>query len=96
MEEILRMEHITKKFGEFYANRDINLSVQKGEVHTLLGENGAGKSTLMNILFGLYQPTAGQHHSGGSEHQGRLHRQGRPEEGDIGAVPEVWAGRGAR
>ena len=60
MEEILRMEHITKKFGEFYANRDINLSVQKGEVHTLLGENGAGKSTLMNILFGLYQPTAGQ------------------------------------
>ncbi len=60
MEEILRMEHITKKFGEFYANKDINLSVLKGEVHTLLGENGAGKSTLMNILFGLYQPTAGQ------------------------------------
>ena len=53
MEEILRMEHITKKFGEFYANKDINLSVLKGEVHTLLGENGAGKSTLMNILFGL-------------------------------------------
>ena len=60
MEEILRMEHITKKFGEFYANKDINLSVLKGEVHTLLGENGAGKSTLMNILFGLYQPTAGR------------------------------------
>ena len=60
MEEILRMEHITKKFGEFYANKDINLDVQKGEVHTLLGENGAGKSTLMNILFGLYQPTDGQ------------------------------------
>ena len=60
MEEILRMEHITKKFGEFYANKDINLSVLKGEVHTLLGENGAGKSTLMNILFGLYQPTGGQ------------------------------------
>ncbi|MBP3737412.1 MAG: ABC transporter ATP-binding protein, partial [Lachnospiraceae bacterium] len=60
MEEILRMEHITKRFGEFYANRDINLSVLKGEVHTLLGENGAGKSTLMNILFGLYQPSGGQ------------------------------------
>ena len=59
MEEILRMEHITKKFGEFYANKDVNLNVLKGEVHTLLGENGAGKSTLMNILFGLYQPTAG-------------------------------------
>lgn len=59
MEEILRMEHITKQFGEVYANRDINLAVRRGEVHTLLGENGAGKSTLMNVLFGLYQPTAG-------------------------------------
>ncbi len=59
MEEILRMEHITKRFGEVYANRDINLDVRRGEVHTLLGENGAGKSTLMNVLFGLYQPTEG-------------------------------------
>ena len=57
--EILRMEHITKQFGYVYANRDVNLSVLEGEVHTLLGENGAGKSTLMNILFGLYQPTEG-------------------------------------
>ncbi len=59
MEELLRMEHITKKFGDVYANRNINLDVRKGEVHTLLGENGAGKSTLMNVLFGLYQPTEG-------------------------------------
>lgn len=59
MEEILRMEHITKQFGDLYANRDINLDVRRGEVHTLLGENGAGKSTLMNVLFGLYQPTEG-------------------------------------
>ena len=50
------MEHVSKRFGDFYANRDINLSVRKGEVHTLLGENGAGKSTLMNVLIGLYQP----------------------------------------
>lgn len=60
MEEILRMEHITKQFGSVFANRDINLNVRRGEVHTLLGENGAGKSTLMNVLFGLYQPTAGE------------------------------------
>jgi len=60
MEEILRMEHISKQFGDFYANRDITFGVRKGEVHTLLGENGAGKSTLMNVLVGLYQPTAGR------------------------------------
>ena len=53
------MEHISKRFGNFYANQDINFSVAKGEVHTLLGENGAGKSTLRNILIGLYQPTEG-------------------------------------
>jgi len=59
MNELLRMEHISKQFGDFYANRDINFDVRKGEVHTLLGENGAGKSTLMNVLIGLYQPTEG-------------------------------------
>ena len=59
MKELLKMEQITKQFGDVYANRNINLSVMEGEVHTLLGENGAGKSTLMNILIGLYQPTAG-------------------------------------
>lgn len=59
MKEILRMENMTKKFGEVYANKDINLTIMEGEVHTLLGENGAGKSTLMNILMGLYQPTKG-------------------------------------
>lgn len=59
MREILSMEHITKRFGDMLANKDINFEVRKGEVHTLLGENGAGKSTLMNVLFGLYQPTEG-------------------------------------
>jgi simple sugar transport system ATP-binding protein len=58
--EMLRMEHISKRFGSFYANRDVSLSIREGEVHTLLGENGAGKSTLMNILVGLYQPTGGK------------------------------------
>lgn len=60
LEDILRMEHISKRFGSFYANKNINLTVAPGEVHTLLGENGAGKSTLMNILIGLYQPTEGK------------------------------------
>ena len=61
------MEHVSKRFGDFYANRDINLSVRKGEVHTLLGENGAGKSTLMNVLIGLYQPTEGKIFLNGKE-----------------------------
>ena len=60
MSELLRMEHISKRFGSFYANKDITLTVNRGEVLTLLGENGAGKSTLMNILIGLYQPTEGK------------------------------------
>ena len=60
MGELLRMEHISKRFGDFYANKDISLTVNRGEVLTLLGENGAGKSTLMNILIGLYQPTEGK------------------------------------
>lgn len=67
MDELLRMEHISKRFKDFYANKDINLSVRRGEVHTLLGENGAGKSTLMNILIGLYQPTEGKIFLNGKE-----------------------------
>lgn len=62
MNEFLRMEQITKKFGDVYANRNIHFDVRQGEVHTLLGENGAGKSTLMNILIGLYEPTSGNIH----------------------------------
>ena len=60
MSELLRMENVSKCFGSFYANQDVNLTVGEGEVHTLLGENGAGKSTLMNVLIGLYQPTEGK------------------------------------
>lgn len=57
---VIEMSGITKQFGAFKANDDINLQVKKGEIHALLGENGAGKSTLMNILSGLLEPTSGE------------------------------------
>ncbi|HEY9607967.1 ABC transporter ATP-binding protein [Allocoleopsis sp.] len=56
----LRLEGISKRFGNFVANEDINLSIDAGSIHALLGENGAGKTTLMNILCGLYRPDHGQ------------------------------------
>ncbi|MDF3002918.1 MAG: transporter ATP-binding protein, partial [Bacillota bacterium] len=59
MDYIIEMLHITKEFPGIIANDDINLQLQKGEIHALLGENGAGKSTLMSVLFGLYQPEKG-------------------------------------
>lgn len=55
----ISMKNIVKTFGPVVANHNVNFSVEKGEIHALLGENGAGKSTLMNMLSGIYLPDSG-------------------------------------
>lgn len=60
MDYVIEMIQIRKEFPGIVANDNVTLQVAKGEIHALLGENGAGKSTLMNVLFGLYQPEAGE------------------------------------
>ena len=57
---VLEIRGVTKKFPGVVANENISFTLNEGEIHCLLGENGAGKSTLMNVVFGLYQPDAGQ------------------------------------
>ncbi len=60
-EDVLSMENITKIYGNgFVANKNVNFTVRKGEIHGLVGENGAGKTTLMKVLFGQEIPEEGR------------------------------------
>jgi simple sugar transport system ATP-binding protein len=56
---ILELKDINKSFGHVQANKNINLTINKGTIHGIIGENGAGKSTLMSIVYGLYQADSG-------------------------------------
>ena len=62
LESWLSMQNICKTYGVtgLKANDNVNLNVERGEIHALVGENGAGKSTLMNILYGIDQPDSGK------------------------------------
>ena len=59
-EEVLRVEHIAKRFGAVTALVDVNMRLTRGEVLGLIGDNGAGKSTLLKILCGFQQPDSGR------------------------------------
>ncbi|MEG0579196.1 MAG: ATP-binding cassette domain-containing protein, partial [Niameybacter sp.] len=57
---ILEVKDLTKVYpGGVVANHEVNISIEEGEIHALIGENGAGKSTLMKMLFGMSAPTSG-------------------------------------
>jgi ABC-2 type transport system ATP-binding protein len=79
-EEILRVEKLSKRYGKFWALRELSFSVRAGEIVGFLGQNGAGKSTAIKILCNLIRPTEGQAYLNGqpitgtsrSEHRSRL------------------------
>ncbi|WKC78209.1 ABC transporter ATP-binding protein [Borreliella turdi] len=58
--DILILENITKKYGNFIANDDVSIKFKAGEVHAILGENGAGKTTLMKTIYGIHQVDSGR------------------------------------
>ena len=58
--EAIRLVGVTKTFGSIVANKDVNMTVYRGEILAILGENGSGKTTLMNMIAGIYYPDEGQ------------------------------------
>ncbi|MBL0405369.1 ABC transporter ATP-binding protein [Microvirga aerilata] len=60
MSPAIQLIAINKSFGAVHANKDVNLSVERGTIHGIVGENGAGKSTLMSILYGFYEADSGE------------------------------------
>lgn len=63
----LQVDRVSKYFGEVIANKDVDLTVYKGEILAILGENGSGKTTLMNMIAGIYYPDEGKIYVNGEE-----------------------------
>jgi ABC-type uncharacterized transport system ATPase subunit len=66
---LLSLRGLGKRFGSLQALDDVSVDIAPGEIHCLLGENGAGKSTLCNLVFGVYQPDAGEMQLAGAPHR---------------------------
>jgi simple sugar transport system ATP-binding protein len=60
MAPLLQLSGVSKRYGGVQANSGIDLSVDAGTIHAILGENGAGKSTLMKLIYGVERPDEGQ------------------------------------
>jgi simple sugar transport system ATP-binding protein len=84
LEKAVVLKGITKRFPGIVANDRIDLEVEKGEIHAIVGENGAGKSTLMKILAGIYQPDEGEIYIFGKRE--KINSPGRAIELKIGMV----------
>lgn len=81
---MIRVENVTKKYGNFYAVRNINFEVKDGEIVGFLGRNGAGKTTTMNMITGFIEPTSGSIYVGGYD----IDVHPRKAKEQIGYMPE--------
>ncbi len=86
-DHIIRVEHLTKKFGSFTANDDLSFSVKKGEIFGFLGANGAGKTTAIRILCGLLMPTSGKIEVAGYD----VYRQSNKVKRNIGYMSQKFS-----
>jgi len=86
-EHIIKVEHLTKKFGSFKANDDLSFHVNKGEIFGFLGANGAGKTTAIRILCGLLLPTSGQIEVAGFD----VYRQSNKVKKNIGYMSQKFS-----
>ena len=90
VEEILRVEKLSKRYGRFWALRELSFSIREGEIVGFLGQNGAGKSTAIKILCNLIRPTEGQAYLDGQPITGTSRSGHRSRLGAIVEAPQFY------